>query len=250
MTVGEVLEWQKRIRPRVTSTAAGRYQIIHKTLTRIVDSYGIDPDLLFDAAMQDHLGELLLAECGYRQRDSTAFADCLAQVWAALPRVTGPKQGRSAWHGTAGNRALVTPEAVLDFLGDASAQPSPGDFAASVTADLPRASFEYSAIRGAIEREIRSAHENDTLRPFRRGPHGGGPVPDSVMRPPQLRVLSARPARSISRPVPLTIALLGLIRRRKGTDPSPFRDRTGMAHCGSVAGPCSGSGTWAAAQHH
>ena len=89
MTVGEVLDWQKLIRPRVTSTAAGRYQIIYKTLARLVDSYGIDPDLLFDAAIQDHLGELLLTECGYGQRETTAFADCLAQIWAALPRVTG-----------------------------------------------------------------------------------------------------------------------------------------------------------------
>ena len=39
MTVGEVLEWQREIRPRVTSTAAGRYQIIYKTLVRLVDSY-------------------------------------------------------------------------------------------------------------------------------------------------------------------------------------------------------------------
>lgn len=163
MTVGEVLDWQKRIRPRVTSTAAGRYQIIYKTLARLVDSNGIDPDLPFDAAMQDHLGGLLLAECGYGQRDSTAFADCLAQVWAALPRVTGQNAGLSAWHGTAGNRALVTPAAVMTFLGGDTSQPAPGGLAASVTADLPRASFEYSAIRGAIEREIRSAHENETL---------------------------------------------------------------------------------------
>lgn len=123
MTVREVLDWQKRIRPRVTSTAAGRYQIIYKTLTRLVDSYGIDRDLLFDATMQDYLGQLLIKECGHGSRPPTAFADCLAQTWAALPRVTGPNAGRSAHHGTAGNRALVTPAAVMAFLDGASPEP-------------------------------------------------------------------------------------------------------------------------------
>ena len=85
----------------MTSTAAGRYQIIYKTLRRLVDSYGIDQDLLFDAAMQDnHLGQLLIEECGHGTRPPAAFADCLAQTWAALPRVTGPNAGRSA-HTTA-----------------------------------------------------------------------------------------------------------------------------------------------------
>ena len=32
MTIREVLAWQKRIRPRAVSTAAGRYQVIHDTL--------------------------------------------------------------------------------------------------------------------------------------------------------------------------------------------------------------------------
>ena len=49
----------------------------------------------------------------------------------------------------------------MAFLGGAS--PEPGRLAARVTADLPRATFEYSAVRGAIEREIKAAHENETL---------------------------------------------------------------------------------------
>ena len=80
-----------------------------------------------------------------------------------LPCDPGTNAGRSAHDGTAGNRALVAPATVMAFLGGASAQPSPGELAARVTAGLPRASFEYSAVRGAIEREIRAAHENETL---------------------------------------------------------------------------------------
>ena len=155
---------RNEIRPRVTSTAAGRYQIIYKTLARLVDSYGIDPDLLFDAAMQDRLGELLLEECGYGQRDSIG-----------LCRLPGANLGRVAARDRTERRALGTRRNCRQpGPGDTGSrhgvsrrrphrQPAPGGLAASVTADLPRASFEYSAVRGAIEREIKAAHENETL---------------------------------------------------------------------------------------
>ena len=161
MTVREVLAWQKRIRPRAVSTAAGRYQVIHDTLARLVQRYGIDPDQRFDPAMQDRLGQLLLDECGYGTRRKHAFANCMARTWAALPLVSGPSAGRSAWHGTAGNRALVSPAIFLAFL-DGDGRPSQ---AAStlVAVDLPRATIRYRAVRGAIERKVVEAHQDDTL---------------------------------------------------------------------------------------
>lgn len=162
MTIREVLAWQKRIRPRAVSTAAGRYQIIHGTLTRLVETYGIDPEQRFDPATQDRLGRLLLDECGYGTRQKHAFANCLARTWAALPLVSGPSAGRSAWQGTAGNRALVSQLDFLAFLeGDDRTQQT--SITTLVAADLPRATIRYRAVRGAIERKVVEARQNDTL---------------------------------------------------------------------------------------
>ena len=162
MAIREVLAWQTQIRPRAVSTAAGRYQIIHNTLTRLVEAYRIDPEQRFDPAMQDRLGQLLLDECGYGSRQKHAFANCLARTWAALPLVSGPAAGRSEWHGTAGNRALVSPANFIAFL-DGDDRPSQAAATTLVTVDLPRATIRYRAVRGAIERKVVEARQNDTL---------------------------------------------------------------------------------------
>ena len=162
LTIREVLAWQKRIRARAVSTAAGRYQIIHNTLTRLVETYGIDPEQRFDPATQDRLGRLLLDECGHGTRRKHAFANCLARTWAALPLVSGPSAGRSAWHGTAGNRALVSPANFLAFLkGDDRTPRASGTTLVAV--DLPRATIRYRTVRSAIERKVVEARQDDTL---------------------------------------------------------------------------------------
>ena len=163
MALRDVMAWQKRIQPRATSTAAGRYQIIQATLARLVEEYGIDPEQLFDAGMQDRLGGLLLTECGYGVRSKSAFANCLAGTWAALPRVSGPNAGRSVWDGIAGNRALVGPAAVMAFL--EGREPSTGTVStpALSTITLPRSSIRYETFRSAIEREMKEAHDNGDL---------------------------------------------------------------------------------------
>ena len=162
MTIREVLAWQKRIRPRAVSTAVGRYQVIHDTLARLVERYGIDPEQRFDPAMQDRLGQLLLDECGYGTRRKHSFANCLARTWAALPLVSGPSAGHSAWHGTVGNRALVSPAIFLAFL-DGDDRPPQASSSTLLAVDLPRATIRYRAVRGAIERKVVEAHQNDTL---------------------------------------------------------------------------------------
>lgn len=119
MTVGEVLAYQQRIRALGTaSSAVGRYQFIHQTLRRLVDEIGLSPDLVFDGEVQTFLARLLMAKCGFYEpdQDSHALADCLAGVWAALPVVTGPFRGQSAYAEDGLNRALVAPETVLAVL--------------------------------------------------------------------------------------------------------------------------------------
>ena len=162
LTIREVLAWQKQIRPRAVSTAAGRYQVIHDTLTRLVETYGIDPEQRFGPAMQDRLGRLLLDECGYGTRRKHAFANCLARTWAALPLVSGPSAGRSAWHGTAGNRALVSPAIILAFL-EGNGRTPQASGTTLVAVDLPRATIRYRAVRSAIERKVVEARQDDTL---------------------------------------------------------------------------------------
>lgn len=75
------------------SSAAGRYQIIRKTLRMLVDILGLTGDELFDEAMQDRLGYQLLKIRGYDSwmagsLSNNAFANNLAKEWASFPVVT------------------------------------------------------------------------------------------------------------------------------------------------------------------
>ena len=119
MTLGEVLDWQVRVRNSgAPSTAAGGYQIIYPTLKRLVSKYGISRNQLFDTPIQDRLARLLIAECGPRGSRGThpRYGNCLAGIWAALPLTQGRRKGRSAHQGVAGNRALTRPDTVLNLL--------------------------------------------------------------------------------------------------------------------------------------
>lgn len=119
MTIAEVLAFQRRIRASgAQSSAVGRFQFIYATLNDMIRSRGIDTRLPFDAITQTALARMQMEACGFYEPISvdTQVANCLARVWAALPVVTGPRAGRSHYHGTAGNRALVSPEAVMDVL--------------------------------------------------------------------------------------------------------------------------------------
>lgn len=120
MTVGEVIAWQRSL-SRVKSTAAGGYQIIRKTLEDIVARHGIDLSAQYDRAMQDRMARLLISQCAEeKRRGQLAFANCLAGIWAALPLVSGPKRGKSAYQGIAGNKARTTPEKFLAVLAGAN----------------------------------------------------------------------------------------------------------------------------------
>ena len=129
MTVGEVLAWQDAVRRAgAPSTAAGGYQIIRATLKRLADAGKVSPGERFDAAVQDRLARLLIAECGTPgpPERHPAYGNCLAGIWASLPLTDGPDRGRSAYHGLAGNRALAAPGTVLALLaGEPAAAPPP-----------------------------------------------------------------------------------------------------------------------------
>ena len=169
MTVGEVLDWQADVRRAgAPSTASGGYQVIRPTLERLVRTHGIDRGALFDAAMQDRLARLLVAECGDPGPGlrPPRFADCLAGIWAALPLTSGPKRGRSAYDGVAGNRALTDPETVLAVLAGRTVtlpDGAPRDAPPAVSDDEVLA---FGAVRiGRINAAMRGAAREGTLTP-------------------------------------------------------------------------------------
>ena len=57
MTLGEVLAAQPQWKAANGSSAAGRYQVIDKTLLGLAAELGLDPGLRFDAQLQDRLGQ-------------------------------------------------------------------------------------------------------------------------------------------------------------------------------------------------
>ena len=120
MTIGEVIAWQKSL-GKVTSTAAGGYQIIRRTLSGLVSKHQIDPDLGFTPEVQDKLALLLISECSSaRTRSRDAYGNCLAHIWAALPLLSGPHAGKSAHRKVAGNKARAT---VAEFRAVLDGQP-------------------------------------------------------------------------------------------------------------------------------
>ena len=169
MTLGEVLDWQSRVRDAgAPSTAAGGYQVIRATLARLVRQHGLDRTALFDPAMQDRLARLLVAECGDPGPPSRHphVADCLAGIWAALPLTSGPRKGQSAYRGVASNRALTDPETVLAVLGGRPVALPEGSPERGAPAPADAAVLAFGAVRlRRIQSAVRAATGTGTLTP-------------------------------------------------------------------------------------
>ncbi|SLN58960.1 hypothetical protein AQS8620_02611 [Aquimixticola soesokkakensis] len=106
LTLGEVFAWIERT-PKQPH-AIGRYQFIPKTLAYLVEAEGIGPNERFSPEMQHRLAWRLIEDAGYRdfadgKVGNDAFMDRLAKIWAGLPL----KNGKSVYHGYAGNRATI-----------------------------------------------------------------------------------------------------------------------------------------------
>lgn len=102
-TINEVLGYQRRWRSiGGISSAAGRYQIIRKTLEGLVKQLGLSGNELFDEAMQDYLGYTLLKGRGYAswavgELSDNAFGNNLAKEWASLPVLSNIKNYKGKW---------------------------------------------------------------------------------------------------------------------------------------------------------
>lgn len=141
-TLDELAEAQKAWSKNFGSSAAGKYQIIRKTLVGLVARLGLPGSTLFTPEVQDTLGYELLKGRGYERFLSgtlplKAFGNELAKEWASFPVLTDMQgqhralvRGQSHYAGDGVNKALVKPgdvEAVLsEILNRASVQkPAP-----------------------------------------------------------------------------------------------------------------------------
>jgi muramidase (phage lysozyme) len=118
MTVDEVLEWQVASLDGAESSAAGKYQIINKTLKSLKRKLGLTGTELFNEGMQDKLGIALLERRGlndFKRGTISAeeFGTRLAKEWASFPVLmetkrgdTPIKVGQSYYRGVGSNRSL------------------------------------------------------------------------------------------------------------------------------------------------
>jgi len=119
MSISDVMKWQADyVAQGNPSNAVGKYQIISKTLSGLVDQLDIDTSRKFDQAMQDTMAIALLERRGAEEYVNGGitreqFAANLAQEWAALPRVIGPNPGDSYYASDGLNKSLVGVDEVL-----------------------------------------------------------------------------------------------------------------------------------------
>jgi muramidase (phage lysozyme) len=121
MSLAEVMAAQPGWGAANGSTAAGRYQVIDRTLAGIATDLALDPAARFDEHLQDRIGYGLLLRRGFdrfiaRDLPVADFAIELAREWAALPALV-PVHGAhrllaagETWYaGDGRNRALLSP---------------------------------------------------------------------------------------------------------------------------------------------
>jgi len=131
MTIGQVLDLQKKLRGEKKSPAAGKYQIMPGTLSTYMGKIGLSRGDRYDETNQEALGEFLIKNRGYAQyaanptpESKARFLANLAQEFAGLPG--GPNN--KSFHDTEPNsinKAGITWEAALQRFGDGGIVNSP-----------------------------------------------------------------------------------------------------------------------------
>ena len=107
MTLGEIDRWTRATPGQ--PHAIGRYQFIPSTLRSLTRRAGYSKTTVFSPQVQDRLADLLLIDAGINRfaagkLSRAQFMDNLALIWAGLPQ----RDGKSAYHNYAGNRATIT----------------------------------------------------------------------------------------------------------------------------------------------
>lgn len=139
-TIDELLAAQKTWAKNWRGSAAGKYQIIRKTLLGLVEQLGIPGSTKFTPDVQDRLGFQLLNNRGWqafvsRQVTVGAYALQLAKEWASIPVLVSTQgahrvvtRGQSYYAGDGVNKAHADPkefEALLASVRPAMEAPKP-----------------------------------------------------------------------------------------------------------------------------
>lgn len=140
-TLDELLATQLKWGKNWGSSAAGKYQIIRKTLVGLVVELGLPGSTKFTPAVQDQMGFALLKRRGWNkfaagQLSLKDYGNELAKEWASLPVLNDMQgasrnvtRGQSYYAGDGLNKSLTKPgdvEAVLsDVLNRLSVSNSP-----------------------------------------------------------------------------------------------------------------------------
>ena len=132
MTVAEVLQWQDdSVAAGSASSAAGRYQIIRKTLRGLVAKGAAAETDIYNQATQDNLARELLKQRGFNNfvngnKGLGAMAKSIAQEWASMPviertqgqqRIVNP--GESYYSGDGLNKSLIDTTELIAALRNA-----------------------------------------------------------------------------------------------------------------------------------
>ncbi len=138
-TIDELLAAQKAWAKNWKGSAAGKYQIIRKTLVGLVAQLGLPGSAKFTPDVQDRLGFQLLTNRGWqafvsRQVTVGAYALQLAREWASIPVLTTTQgahrqvtRGQSYYAGDGVNKAHADPAAFEALLASIKpgAEPAP-----------------------------------------------------------------------------------------------------------------------------
>lgn len=115
MSLNDVVAWQKQYTTNGSpSSAAGKYQIIRKTLEGAMAEMGLKGDEKFDNKMQDRIAMHLLNKRGYSafmggRMSDAEFANSIAKEWASLKGANG----RGAYDGDGLNAGKISASQTL-----------------------------------------------------------------------------------------------------------------------------------------
>lgn len=139
LTIDELIAWQRHVvsdAVGAVSGAAGRWQVIRKTLEEFGPMAGLTGSDLFTPDNQDRIFDILLARRGFQDFMTTRisdfqFANNIAQEWAAMPVVEDCQgahrwvhRGETFYAGDKVNKAYADPEEFIRAIRAISCGPT------------------------------------------------------------------------------------------------------------------------------